>query len=156
MHHPIYYYSAFFSIRCADFDVETMIKGETAIRAKIEEIEAKGFDATNKESNLLDVLYVALEMVCRGFAFKNIDLNKSDSMYFLIDEEKKSLIMPFRALDGLGESVATNIIKEREIGAYISIEDVQNRGKVNQTAIEKLRNLGVFEGLPESSQLSLF
>ena len=95
-------------------------------------------------------------MVCRGFTFKNIDLNKSDSMYFLISEDEKSLIMPFRALDGLGESVATNIIKEREIGAYISIEDVQNRGKVNQTAIEKLRSLGVFEGLPESSQLSLF
>ena len=156
VHYPIYYYSAFFSIRCNDFDVETMIKGEAAIRAKIEEIEAKGFDATNKESNLLDVLYVALEMVCRGFTFKNIDLNKSDSMYFLISEDEKSLIMPFRALDGLGESVASNIIKEREIGAYISIEDVQNRGKVNQTAIEKLRSLGVFEGLPESSQLSLF
>ena len=156
VHHPIYYYSAFFSIRCNDFDVETMIKGESSIRAKIEEIEEKGFEASNKESNLLDVLYVALEMVCRGFSFKNIDLNKSDSMYFLISEDEKSLIMPFRALDGLGESVATNIVKEREIGPYISIEDVQNRGKVNQTAIEKLRSLGVFEGLPESSQLSLF
>ena len=156
VHHPIYYYSAFFSIRCNDFDVETMIKGEAAIRAKIEEIEAKGYEATNKESNLLDVLYVALEMVCRGFTFKNIDISNSDSMYFKISEDEKSLIMPFRALDGLGESVATNIVKEREVGPYISIEDVQNRGKVNQTAIEKLRSLGVFNGLPESSQLSLF
>ena len=28
--------------------------------------------------------------------------------------------------------------------------------KVNQTAIEKLRSYGIFEGMPESSQLSLF
>ncbi len=156
VHYPIYYYAAYFSIRCADFDVESMIKGETAIRAKIEELEAKGFEATNKESNVLDVLYVALEMVCRGLKFKNINLNKSDSMKFVIDDDNNSLILPFRALDGLGEQVATNIVKEREKGAYISIEDVQNRGKVNQTAIEKLRLLGVLEGLPESSQLSLF
>ena len=95
-------------------------------------------------------------MVCRGLKFKNINLNKSDSMKFVIDDDNNSLILPFRALDGLGEQVATNIVKEREKGAYISIEDVQNRGKVNQTAIEKLRLLGVLEGLPESSQLSLF
>ena len=44
----------------------------------------------------------------------------------------------------------------REKGKFISIEDLQNRGKVNGTAIEKLRSLGVLNGLPESSQLSLF
>ena len=156
VHYPLLYYAAYFSIRCDDFDVDSMIKGETAIRAKIEELQNKGFEMSNKESNTLDVLYCALEMTCRGLSFKNIDIEKSDSRNFLIDEDKTSLIMPFRALDGLGVQVCNQIVKEREKGRFISIEDLQNRGKVNQSAIERLRTLGVLKGLPESSQLSLF
>ena len=156
VHYPLLYYAAYFSIRCDDFDVESMIKGESAIRAKIEELQNKGFEMTNKESNTLDVLYCALEMTCRGLSFKNINLEKSDAKDFIIDEDKKSLIMPWRSLDGLGVQVCNQIIEERKKGRFISIEDLQNRGKVNQTAIEKLRTLGVLKDLPESSQLSLF
>ena len=156
VHHPLLYYAAYFSIRCDDFDVESMIKGEAAIRLKIEELQNKGYEITNKESNTLEVLYLALEMTCRGFSFKNINIEKSDSRYFLIDDDKKSLIMPWRSLDGLGVQVCSQIVSEREKGKFISIEDLQNRGKVNGTAIEKLRSLGVLNGLPESSQLSLF
>ena len=156
VHYPIYYYAAYFSIRCDDFDVETMIKGEAAIRAKIEELQNKGYEISNKESNILDVLYVALEMTCRKLNFKNINLDKSDSRNFIIDEDRQSLIIPWRALDGLGDQVSRQIVKERENGRFISIEDLQNRGKVNQTAIEKLKSIGVLKELPESSQLSLF
>ena len=40
-----------------------------SIRAKIEEINAKGLDASTKEKNLLTVLELALEMCERGFSF---------------------------------------------------------------------------------------
>ena len=156
VHYPLLYYAAYFSIRCDDFDVETMIKGEQAIRKKIEELQNKGYEISNKESNILDVLYVALEMTCRGLSFKNINIEKSDSRYFIIDDDKNSLILPFRSLDGLGVQVSNQIVQEREKGRFISIEDLQNRGHVNGTAIEKLRSLGVLKELPESSQLSLF
>jgi len=156
VHHPIWYYAAYFSIRCDDFDVDSMIKGETAIRAKIEELEEKGYEITNKETNTLEVLHLALEMCARGFTFKNIDLEKSHNRYFLVDEDEKSLIIPFRALDGLGVQASNIVVEERKKGKYISVEDLQNRGKINSTAIEKLRGLGVLKGLPESSQLSLF
>lgn len=156
VHHPLWYYAAYFSIRCDDFDVDSMINGETAIRAKIEELQSKGFEITNKETNILDVLYVALEMTCRGFTFKNINLEKSSNRYFLIDDDNQSLILPFRALDGLGVQVCNQIVAEREKGKYISVEDLQNRGKVNTSAIERLKELGVLKDLPESSQLSLF
>ena len=156
VHHPLWYYAAYFSIRCDDFDVESMIKGETAVRAKIEELQEKGYEMSNKESNTLEVLHLALEMCARGFNFKNIDLEKSDNRYFIVDEDEKSLIIPFRALDGLGVQASNIVVEERKKGKYISIEDLQNRGKINSTAIEKLRMLGVLKGLPESSQLSLF
>ena len=156
VHMPLYYYSAFLSIRCADFDVEAMAAGKEAVKAKIEEINAKGFGASNKEANVLITLNICLEMLCRGFTFEQIDIAKSDAKYFLINEEKKTLLIPFKALDGLGDSVAYKVIEEREKMPFMSIEDVQNRGKINGTTIDKLRLLGSFKDLPESSQLSLF
>ena len=73
-----------------------------------------------------------------------------------MESDENALIMPFRSLDGLGDAVATKIMEEREIKAFYSIEDFQNRGKVNQTTIDKMRSMGIFEGMPETSQLSLF
>ena len=156
LYYPINYYSNFFGIRCDDFDIPSMLKGPVGIRGKIAEILAKGFDATNKEKNTLDVLNIALEMTLRGFSFRNISLEKSDARFFVIDEDQKSIYFPFRALDGLGDNVAQNIIEERNIRPFISIEDLQNRCKVNNTTIDRLKALGVLDGLNESNQLSLF
>ena len=74
VHHPILYYAAYFTVRAEDFDMEAMVKGSASIRAKIEEINGKGLDASKKEKNLLTVLELALEMCERGFSFENIDL----------------------------------------------------------------------------------
>ena len=63
------YYAAYFTVRAEDFDLEAMTKGSEAIRAQIEEINAKGLDASPKEKNLLTVLELALEMCERGFSF---------------------------------------------------------------------------------------
>jgi DNA polymerase-3 subunit alpha (Gram-positive type) len=156
VHHPIWYYSAYLSIRRDQFDIASMIKGEDAIRAKIDEIDEKGNNASNKEQDTRDTLCICLEMVCRGFYFKNIDVDKSDGKKFVITEDQKGLIIPFRALDGLGENVADAIVKARRDGPFISQEDLRNRGKINQTALEKLKELGCLDNLPESNQLSLF
>ncbi|MDD2208328.1 MAG: PolC-type DNA polymerase III [Bacilli bacterium] len=156
VYQPLIYYCAYFSIRCYAFEVDTLIKGENGIRNRIVELESKGYEITNKELDILDTLYSALEMVVRGYTFKNIDLEKSAAKNFIITEEKDALIIPFSALDGLGENAAKQVIKERELNRFISIEDVQIRGKINSTTIDKMRNLGVFKNMPESSQLSFF
>ncbi len=156
VYYPLYYYSAFFSIRRSDFDVNAMLQGSEGIRRKIAEIKEKGFGATAKEQAIADTLNVALEMLARGFKFENINIEKSKAKTFVIDEANKSLIMPFMAVDGLGESVAYKIEEERLIKPFYCIEDFATRGKVNQTTIGKLRDLGIFEGMPESAQMSLF
>ena len=51
----------------ADFDLIAMIKGSQTIRAKIDEINAKGLEASPKEKSLLTVLEIALEMSERGY-----------------------------------------------------------------------------------------
>lgn len=156
VHHPIWYYCAYLSIRRDAFDIASMIRGENAIREKIDEIDAKGNLASNKETDTRDTLCICLEAAARGIYFKNIDIEKSDAKKFVITDDGNGLIIPFCALDGLGENVAKEIIKAREDAPFISQEDLQKRGKVNGSSIEKLKALGCLDGLSESNQLSLF
>ena len=156
VYYPLYYYSAFFSIRRSDFDVKAMLQGYDGIKRRLAEIKEKGFGASAKENAVADTLAVALEMLARGFQFKNIDITKSLAKTFYIDEENKALYLPFMAVDGLGEAVANKIVEERNQKPFYCIEDFQTRGKVNQTTVNALKELGVFDGMPESAQLSLF
>ena len=156
VHKPLVYYATYFSTRLDDFDIEAMIKGYDSIKQKLLELQSKGYEATNKENSTIESLKIALEASARGIKFENIDIEKSDGKNFIIDEENNALILPFRTLDGLGDAVAAKIIEERNIKPFYSIEDFQIRGKVNQTTVEKLRSMGVLDGMPESSQLSLF
>ena len=155
VHHPINYYRVFLSIRKSDFDIEAMLGGINTLNARIKEIDEKGFDASVKEEAVKSTLEVAKEMVLRGFKFENISLTKSDATMFVLNENKDGLYPPFTVLDGMGDTAAKKLVEERNIKPFVSIEDVQYRGKVSQTLIDKMRGLGVFAELPESSQLSL-
>lgn len=156
VHKPAEYYASYFSTRFDDFEIETMVKGYDAIKLRINDIISKGNEATSKETSLLETLKLALEATARGFKFGNIDIEKSLAKNYVIADDGITLISPFRTLDGLGDAVANHIVEEREIKPYFCVEDFQNRGKVNVSTMEKLRNLGVFNGMPESAQLSLF
>ncbi|OZI11529.1 PolC-type DNA polymerase III [Bacillaceae bacterium SAS-127] len=154
VHLPLLYYAAYFTVRAEDFDIEAMVRGSMAIKSKLEEINAKGLDASPKEKNLLTVLELALEMSERGFSFQKVDLYRSSADQFVIDGQ--SLIPPFNSIPGLGTNAAYNIVKAREEGEFLSKEDLQQRGKVSKTIIEYLDNHGCLASLPDQNQLSLF
>ncbi|WP_174735044.1 PolC-type DNA polymerase III [Mesobacillus harenae] len=154
VHNPLLYYAAYFTVRAEDFDVDAMVRGSQSIRAKIEEINAKGLDASPKEKNLLTVMELALEMCERGFNFKKVDLYKSSATEFLIDGN--ALIPPFNSIPGLGTNAALNIVKARQDGEFLSKEDLQQRGKISKTILEYLDNHGCLESMPDQNQLSLF
>ncbi len=154
VHHALLYYAAYFTVRAEDFDIEAMARGSMAIRSKIEEINAKGLDASPKEKNTLTVLELALEMCERGYAFQKVDLYKSHASEFII--EGNSLIPPFNSIPGLGTNAAVNIVQARSEGEFLSKEDLQKRGKVSKTILEYLDSQGILESLPDQNQLSLF
>ncbi|WP_079480154.1 PolC-type DNA polymerase III [Halobacillus salinus] len=154
VHYPIYFYAAYFTVRAGDFDLETMVKGSDAIRARIQEIQQKGFDATPKEKNLVTVLELALEMCERGYHFKNVDLYESSATDFIV--EGNGLIPPFNAVDGLGTNAAINIVNARKEGEFLSKQDLRERSKISKTVLEYLDNFGCLEGMPDENQLSLF
>ena len=154
VHYPIYFYAAYFTVRAGDFELDTMVKGSEAIRARIKEIQQKGFDATPKEKNLVTVLELSLEMCERGYGFKNVDLYRSSATEFLVEDNQ--LIPPFNAVDGLGTNAAINIVNAREDGEFLSKQDLRERSKISKTVLEYLDNFGCLEGMPDENQLSLF
>lgn len=154
VHYPIYFYAAYFSVRAADFELDTMVKGSEALKARIEEILSKGNDATPKEKSLLTVLEIALEMNERGFSFQKVDLYRSNAKDFIVDGN--TLIPPFNAVDGLGTNAAINIVKAREEGDFLSKQDLRERSRLSKTVVEYLDDHGCLEGLPEENELSLF
>ena len=157
LYHPLWYYAAYFSIREDDFDIEAMIKGYNSIRARYEDLLAKGYEATNKETNIIGSLHVAMEATARGIKFAPISIEKSDANRFVLDDEhENTLIPPFSTIDGLGAAVATTIVEERQKQPFLSKEDLQRRGKVSKTLIDKMVSMGIIDQLPDSNQLSLF
>ena len=155
VYQPINYYAAYFSIREADFDIDAMISGYDAITKRITDLEGKGYEVSNKEASVLGCLKICQEATARGIVFDPISLDKSDSSKFVVNGENH-LIPPFRTIDGLGDAVSKLIVEEREKKPFLSIEDLQNRTKLNSTLVDKLRDMHILDGLPESSQLSLF
>ena len=155
VHMPVYFYSSWYSSKATDVDLDAMIKGYNAIKARIEDIQVKGYEATNKENGQAESLKVALEATARGIEFLNVDLYKSDATVWVAKNDTE-IYPPFNAIEGLGDTVAKAIVAEREKQPFISIEDVQKRGKVSKTLIDKMTEMGILKDLPDSNQLSLF
>ena len=155
VHMPVYFYASWFSSKATDVDVEAMIGGYDTIKEKIIEIQNKGYEASNKELGQLESLKVALEATARGIKFVPIDLYKSGSIVWNVKSDTE-IYPPFNAIDGLGEAVAQNIVDEREKREFLSVEDFWKRGHVSASLTEKMRFMGVLDGMDESSQLSLF
>ena len=155
VHMPVYFYASWLTSKATDVDVETMIKGYSAIKNKILEIQNKGYEATNKELGQLESLKVCLEATARGIKFLPVNLMESPATVWGVKDET-SIYPPFSAIDGLGDTVAKNIVEEREKSPFLSIENCQKRAKVSGTLIDKMKSMGIFDGMEESNQISLF
>ena len=90
----------------------------------------------------------------RGIRFLPVDLYRSDVLKFRIEDG--NIRCPFTSLSGLGENAAIPIVKAREEGPFLSVEDLKIRGKAGSSTIELLRAHGALEGMSETSQVSMF
>jgi DNA polymerase-3 subunit alpha (Gram-positive type) len=93
-------------------------------------------------------------MTARGYSFSNIDLYQSKANEFVMSGT--TLIPPFSALAGCGETVAQSMEEAKKSGEFLSIDDFQTRSKCSKKVVDLLKDAGCFQGLPESNQLSLF
>ena len=171
VHEPLAYYASYFSIRADEFDSDCMIFGKEKVKNKMKEIDLQGNNASTKDKNMYAILELVLEMYERGFEFLPIDLYKSHSTKFLVEdveavrsETSYSVNMqrhgkirpPLNSIPGLGTVAAEGIINAREEGKFMSIDDLKIRSKVGNSVTDLLKKYGCLEGMSQSNQMSLF
>ena len=138
-----------------DFDAEPVQAGKDAVKRLMDSIRAKDKkETTAKEQSLAETLHVIYEAMQRNVEFLPVDLYRSHSYKFLMEDGK--IRLPFTAVKGLGEAAAVSLMEAREDGEYISCEDLQNRSGISKSVVESLRQLGALGSLPETSQMTLF
>ena len=155
VHMPVYFYASWLTSKAADVEVNTMIEGYEAIKARLIDITNKGRDAYKKEQDVQESLHVCLEATARGIKFLPVSLYESEATTYVVKSDTE-IIPPFNSIEGLGETVAKNIVAERNKKKFLSIEDVQVRAKISETLIDNMKLMGIFDGMDESNQLSLF
>jgi len=154
LHHPLAFYGASFSVKYDDFDYELMCRGPEVVKQEISRIKALGNDASAKEKNIFAMLELVNEMYARGLKFVPLDMYKANATKFMVTEG--GLMPPLCAVQGLGETVALNIVQTREEGEFLTVDDFRERTKATKTVIGLLKKTGVLAGLPETNQLTLF
>src|SRR5699024_12234431 len=113
-----------------------------------------GNNATPKDKTMYPVLELVLEMYERGLNFLPIDLYKSHSTKFLVEED--GIRPPLNSIPGLGTVAAQGIELARKDGKFMSIDDLKIRSKIGKSVIELLDKVGCLKGMSQSNQMSLF
>ena len=154
VHRPVEYYAAYFTVRGEDFDGALVMQGRDAVRRYMDDIKRKGNEASAKENASYAALQIVNEMLARGIEILPVDLYKSDARKYLVEDGK--IRLPFGSLAGVGGAAAQSLQEAREDGPYISVDDLQARSKVTKAVMETLQSVGALNGLPASSQMTLF
>ena len=154
VHQPIAYYTAYFTIRADEFDSEYMIYGKEKVKNKMKELELAGNSISAKDKNMYSILEIVLEMYERGIHFLPIDLYKSHATKFKIEED--GIRPPLNSIPGLGVVAAESIETAKKDGEFMSIDELQQRGKIGKSVTELLKKFGCLEGMSQSNQMSLF
>ena len=154
VNYPEAFYAAWFTSKVDNFDAEIIGRGIPEIERKMEEIEKMGNEATTKQKDHLTVYEVMYEMLSRGYEFAEPELGISDACKFKVHKGK--IILPFNAIAGIGDLAAESLEEAFNCEDFMTIDDVMDRTKLSSTNIEDLKRHGMFEGLPESAQMTLF
>ncbi|MCM1496967.1 MAG: PolC-type DNA polymerase III [Clostridium sp.] len=152
---PLAYYAAYFSIRAKTFNYETMCKGKEHLEVCINEMKKIPKEQrSGVEEDSLREMRMAQEMYARGYEFMPIDIYQADDVHCKIIDGR--LMPPFCSIEGVAGKAASQIKEAASQGKFISKEELRLRSGIGKSIIEKLSDIGVLDGMPESSQLSIF
>ena len=79
VYHPIEYYTAFFSIRAANFDYILMCKGKEVLDGHIKDFKDRFNDLSKKEKDMIKDMRIVQEMYARGYDFMQVDIYTVDA-----------------------------------------------------------------------------
>lgn len=158
IYHPIHFYSAYFTVRGGAIDAVSAVAGKDAVKKKMAEYQEKkkAGTVTAKDDSTYIVNQIVIEMLARGIEFLPVDIYKSDSRVYKIEDGK--IRLPFGAIDGIGENAAKAIAdaKNDGNGEFMSYDDLMARAGIGKSVVEALKEAGALGNMPESNQISLF
>lgn len=154
VHHPLAFYSAYFTVRAKAFDARYMINGIDTVLEKMKELSSKE-KLTAVEKDMQTTLEVCYEFYKRGFKFAKMDIYKSQVEKFIIEDNM--LVPPLTSMPGIGGLAATSIANERSNGKFLSLDELINRcEKVSNSVVELLETIGATDGIPKTAQVTFF
>ena len=153
VHKPLAYYAAYFAIRASAFSYEIMCRGPERLRAAMDELTSIPKEQqTKKEQDTIRDGRIVQEMYARGFDFLPIDIYRAKARESLIIDGK--IMPPLSSVEGLGDKACEQVEEAAKNGPFTSLENFRNRAKVSKTVVDKMVELGILKGLPESDQLT--
>lgn len=153
IYHPAEFYAATLIKHTDNLEVETILKGKSAIKQRIADLKALP-KPTAKDVGKIEALQLALELTCRGIELLPVDARKSKATAYSVEDGK--IRLPLVIVQGCGESAAVRLKEAIESDDDLSIDEIQQISGVNSSVIEKLKEMGVFAGFHQSAQYSLF
>ncbi len=152
---PLEFYTVYFTVRPDGFDAVEVMQGKNKLNDIIKKIMAdSNGKPKQKDAETVTTYQIVVEALARGIEFLPVDIYKSHSTDFLIEDGK--IRMPFSVFSGVGQNAAESIYNARSGGPYISQEEFRSRTGVSSTVVDLFDAAGVFGDIPRTSQMSLF
>ncbi len=153
VYYPLAYYAAYFSIRAKAFDYELMCQGREKLENTMRDYKRRMNELSQKDQAAYGDMRIVQEMYARGYEFMPIDIFRAEAKRFQIIDGK--LMPALNSIDGMGDKAAEGVVEAVKDGPFTSCENFRNRSKVSGTIVDKMREMGLLEGLPLSDQMSL-
>ena len=122
----------------------------------MDDYEKRKDTLSKKEQDTQKDMKIVQEMYARGFEFLPLDIYRAKAHEFQIIDGK--LMPSLDSIEGLGTKAADALVDavKAQDGPFVSKNDLREKSKLSKTVIETMSDLGLLEGLPEDSQLSIF
>jgi DNA polymerase-3 subunit alpha (Gram-positive type) len=158
VHHPLQFYSVYYTVRADLFDVSLAVGGAKRVLETIRELDRSTAKMTDSEKgrtkDIITILEVVYEMNLRGIELLPVDLYKSDATCFLIEDG--AIRPPFNAIPSVGDNAAVNMAANRGDHVFHTIDEFQKITKANSAVIGAMERCGCFQGMAKTDQISLF
>ena len=154
VYYPEAFYAAWFTSKVDNFDAEIAGKSMADVERRMDELQRLGNTATAKEKEQLTVYEVMYEALSRGIEFAEPVLGVAEACKFSVVDGK--VMLPFNAISGIGDTAAESLTKAYSEKVFNTLDDVRSRTRLSATNIEDLKRHGLFAGLPESAQMTIF
>ncbi len=156
VYHPLEFYATFFTVRGEDIDYDAAVGGAKVAKQHIKEVNARLKEEKKaKDEDILTSLQIVNEILQRGYEFLPVRIGKSRAKVYLVEDGR--IRLPFMALKGLGESVATALENATIHGQeYLSADELQAATGASSAVMDLLSNVGALGDLPKSNQVSFF